>query len=82
MFHANNVPQESDADFASQMDETQSSTSFLLAEGNLMRQRCAHFCCDDLLRKFRRLIKLDNAELFYSSELRLRDIENEAVCMG
>ena len=59
------------------MDGTESSTSFLLAEGNLMRQRCHHFCSEDLLKKFRQLVKLDNAELFYAAELRIIDIESE-----
>ena len=48
----------------SSYETSSGSTQYLIAEGNLIKQRGPHFCCENKLKMFRTLIRLDSAELF------------------
>lgn len=56
--------------------ESSSSTQYLVAEGNILRNRCQHFCNENRVKSFRRLIKLDAPELYFDNELCIKDLED------
>lgn len=52
----------------------------LLAESQLLTQRNQHYCNYTLLKRFRRLIRVDFPELIYTPTVKLDDISDAKQC--
>ena len=62
-----------DSGSGSSFDEVQ----YMLEEAKLISLRNPHYCNAKLLKMFRRLIRVDTPELFFSPNMALKDISDE-----
>ena len=56
-----------DSECSSSYDEVQ----YMIEEALLLSQRNHHYCNHTLIKNFRRIVRTDNAELFFSKNMRL-----------
>lgn len=52
----------------------------MIEEALLLSQRNKHYCNPKLIKNFRRIVRTDNAELFFSKNMALKDITCEREC--
>ena len=65
-----------DSECTSSYDELQ----YMIEEALLLSQRNHHYCNHTLIKNFRRIVRTDNAELFFSKNMSLKDITCEKQC--
>lgn len=53
---------------------------YSIEEAKLLCQRNRHYCSDSLIKKFKRLVRVDCAELYFTPLIALPDISDEVSC--
>lgn len=55
---------------------------YSVEEAKLLCQRNRHYCNEALMKKFKRLVRVDCAELYFSPLIALENISDEVGCQN
>lgn len=81
-----NLNYENSEPFQNQFEENGSNESsfdsamYSVEEAKLLCQRNRHYCNESLMKKFKRLVRVDSAELYFTPLIVMENISDEVGC--